>query len=98
MPLFVYKAIGDQLSNISQTDALVDRYCGDGANILYYRNTAGDHNTEIINGRVNAIAFLTSVLDGSYAAVYKAMGCTVKNVTVDLAPKMPNLAFAWNWT
>ncbi len=98
MPTFIYKAVNDELSKVAETDALVARYCGDGANIVYYRNSAGGHNTEMVNGRAAAVAFLTSVLDGSYALVYKALGCTTVNVTVDVAPsRMESLSYAWNW-
>ncbi|TAQ87220.1 hypothetical protein B7494_g4479 [Chlorociboria aeruginascens] len=82
MPLFVYKAIQDELSPVADTDALVERYCAVGANILYQRNTVGGHLAEYINGEESALAFLSAVLDGSYAAKYPATGCTVRNVTV----------------
>jgi Secretory lipase len=89
MPVFVYKAVHDQLSKVADTDALVARFCGVGANILYHRNTAGGHNQELANGRQRAFAWLRSVLDGSYDQVYSAMGCTVVNVTYDLTPNVP---------
>lgn len=34
IPIFVYKPIHDELSPIADADALVDRYCGVGVNIL----------------------------------------------------------------
>lgn len=77
-PLFVYKAIGDDVSPIHDTDILVDRYCGVGATIDYQRNTVGNHQTESPNGKPAALAFLTSVLAGTYSA----SGCTITNVTV----------------
>jgi hypothetical protein len=78
MPLFVYKAIEDELSPIADTDALVARYCGVGASIQYQRNTVGGHAAEFQNGDASAFAFLVSVLDGTYTAT----GCTTKNVTI----------------
>jgi hypothetical protein len=33
MPVFVYKAIQDEFSPVADTDTLVERYCGVGANI-----------------------------------------------------------------
>lgn len=32
MPIFAYKAIGDEISVIEDTDALVDKYCNSKAN------------------------------------------------------------------
>lgn len=89
MPVFVYKAVHDELSKVDDTDALVDRFCKVGANILYHRNTAGGHNEELVNGRQRAFAWLSSVLDGSYGEVYSTMGCTVVNVTYNIAPYVP---------
>ncbi|KAK0714734.1 secretory lipase-domain-containing protein [Lasiosphaeris hirsuta] len=91
MPLFVYKAVYDELSKVADTDALVNRFCGVGANILYHRNLAGGHNEELVNGRQRAFAWLSSVLDGSYDQVYSTMGCTILNVSYNLAPYVP-----WN--
>jgi hypothetical protein len=47
MPVFLYKAIDDEMSPANETDALVDSYCKQGANILYHRNILGGHNQEL---------------------------------------------------
>lgn len=60
------------------------RECAVGANILYQRNTAGAHSQEAVNGRPSALAWLNSVLGGTYADDYPASGCTTKIVTIDL--------------
>ncbi|KAK4110254.1 LIP-domain-containing protein [Canariomyces notabilis] len=86
MPVFIYNAVHDELSDIKEVDELVDRFCGVGANILYHRNLAGTHHQEIVNGRQRAFAWLRSVLDGSYDQLYSSMGCTIQNVTYNLAP------------
>ena len=86
MPVFIYNAINDELSDIREVDELVDRFCGVGANILYHRNTVGTHTQELVNGRQRAFAWLRSVLDGSYDQLYSSMGCTIQNVTYNLAP------------
>jgi hypothetical protein len=78
MPLFVYKAIEDELSPIADTDALVARYCGVGATIQYQRNDVGGHGAEFQNGEASAFAFLVSVLEGTYTAT----GCSTQNVTI----------------
>ena len=82
MPLFVYKAIADELCPTVDTDILVDRYCAVGANILYERNTIGGHLAELYNGDGRAFEWLSSVLDGTYGSMYSATGCTIRNVTV----------------
>ena len=81
MPLYIYKAIGDEISPVADTDALVERYCAVGANILYQRNTVGGHVTEGSNGAPANLAFLKAVLGGTYAAEYQTRGCTIQNVT-----------------
>jgi hypothetical protein len=50
MPMFVYKAIADEMSAASETDALVDNFCKQGANILYQRNDVGGDNEELWQG------------------------------------------------
>lgn len=83
MPLFVYHAIGDELTSIEATDRLVDQYCADGANILYQRNTVGDHNSEAVNGMPRSIAFAMQAFAGQLGSTFPAQGCRVENVTVD---------------
>lgn len=78
MPVFAYKAIGDEVSPVADTDKLVDRYCGVGATILYQRNTVGSHVTEAGNGDARAVQFLTSIFDGKFTQT----GCVISNVTV----------------
>lgn len=58
--------------------------CAVGANILYQRNTVGAHSSEAVNGRPSALAWLSSVLGGTYAEDYPASGCTTEIVTIDL--------------
>lgn len=84
MPVFAYKAIADEISVVADTDALVNRYCGVDANILYQRNTVGGHVAEAFNGGPRALAFLSAVLSGTYGQLYQTMGCTIQNVTVEL--------------
>jgi hypothetical protein len=84
MPLFIYKAIEDELSAVDATDALVAKYCALGVNILYQRNKVGGHIAEITNGDARAFAWLSSALDGTYSTRYSAQGCTTQNVTVNV--------------
>jgi hypothetical protein len=82
MPVFAYKAINDEQSPVAETDVLVERYCGIGANILYQRNTVGGHLAEDINAHDDALAFVTAVLNGTYSELYNTTGCTIQNVTI----------------
>ncbi|PYH94524.1 LIP-domain-containing protein [Aspergillus ellipticus CBS 707.79] len=83
-PLFFYKAIHDEVSPIADTDKLVKKYCGVGANILYERNTVGGHSAEQVNSDARAWKWLISVLGGTYEAEYQTIGCTIKNVTLNV--------------
>jgi hypothetical protein len=85
MPLFLYKAIADEVSPIRSTDALVGAYCDKGTRILYQRNTAGEHLSEELNGDSRALAWLDCVLDGKGCRVDLRQHCIVQNVTVDVS-------------
>lgn len=82
MPTFVYKAIHDQFNTVNDTDTLVERYCGVGADIWYQRNEVGGHIAEIVNGRGRALSWLKSVFESKYEKPKD--GCTVENVVVNI--------------
>lgn len=82
MPTFFYKAIADEIAPTRETDARVDKYCQQGAKILYERNEIGDHETELQNGHTRALDWLSSVYHGTYAEFYDAGGCIIRNVSV----------------
>lgn len=84
MPVFLYKAIGDEFSNVNDTDALVGKFCEVGANILYQRNTVGGHIDEISNGAPRALDWLIEVIEGATEPKQPAVGCVVENVTVNV--------------
>ncbi len=84
MPLYVYKAIKDEISPVADTDALVERFCGIGVNILYERNTVGGHSAEGTNGAFAAFGWINSIFGGTYNTTYPTLGCTVRNVTVNI--------------
>lgn len=81
-PLFVYHAVEDQVAPVKEADVLVEKYCSRDANILYQRNSVGQHVEEVTNGKSRAVAWLSSVFDGSHKATYPSNGCTVQNVTI----------------
>ncbi|CAG7554324.1 unnamed protein product [Fusarium equiseti] len=80
-PIFAYQGIKDEISPIEDTDKLIERYCAVGANILYQRNTVGDHVANFVVSAPTAIQWLMTVLAGQYAQTYKIEGCTIQNVT-----------------
>ncbi|KAF5021620.1 hypothetical protein F66182_6320 [Fusarium sp. NRRL 66182] len=80
-PIFAYQAVGDEISPIADTDALIERYCAVGANILYERNSVGTHSEEFVSSAAAAIQWLAAVLTGQYATAYETEGCTIRNVT-----------------
>jgi hypothetical protein len=80
-PLFIYKAIHDEVTPVNQTDDYVHRSCSLGVNILYERNTVGGHEDEFVNGEGRALAWLETVLDGSYEQ-HPISGCEIRNVSV----------------
>lgn len=83
-PIYAYKAINDEVSPVADTDALVERYCGVGVNILYERNTIGGHSAESVNGHASALKFISSILSGSYDQLYQTSGCTIRDVTINI--------------
>lgn len=84
VPLFIYKAIDDEVTPIAGTDELVERYCTYGANIWYQRNTVGGHLPEVANGKARTKQFLQDVLEVNYTHE----GCTVEDVTVNVAEEV----------
>ena len=78
-PLFLYKAIQDQVSPIADVDALVASYCSVAATVQFQRNTLGDHVTEISAGGPGAVNFLIKVLEQGY----QPSGCQITNVSLN---------------
>jgi hypothetical protein len=79
-PLFIYQAIPDEVTKISDTDALVKRYCAVGANILYERNSVGSHFEESTNSYGAAVQWLSDLFNGQYAT-NKTENCATRDVT-----------------
>lgn len=80
MPLLMYKAINDEVTPIDSTDALADRYCIVGVNIIYERNKIGGHVAEETNGDERALEWLSQVLSDTYDHT----GCTIKDVVLNV--------------
>ncbi len=80
MPIYAYKAVGDEISPVKDTDALIESLCARGANIQYVRDHVGEHATEQIAGAADALRFLSDRFDGVPAPV----GCNVTDVAFDV--------------
>ncbi|KAI5268793.1 secretory lipase-like protein 1 precursor [Aureobasidium subglaciale] len=81
MPLFIYKAVADEVSPVADTDALVKQLCSQGARIQYTRDLVGEHVTEAITGSGDALNFIKARFNGVPAAT----GCKTNTVITDLA-------------
>ncbi|KAI1359353.1 LIP-domain-containing protein [Xylaria arbuscula] len=82
MPLFLYKAIGDQYCPISRTDKLASRFCNEGVEVTFERNTVGGHVAEIGNAKPRVFKWLESIFEETYRA--PAGGCSIRDVTIDI--------------
>ncbi|KAI0910127.1 LIP-domain-containing protein [Ustulina deusta] len=82
MPLFLYKAIGDQYCPISRTDALASRFCDAGVELTFERNTVGGHVAEIGNAKPRVFEWLGSIFKETYQT--PAGGCSIRDVTVNI--------------
>ncbi|KAK4498433.1 hypothetical protein PRZ48_011091 [Zasmidium cellare] len=78
MPLFVYKAVGDEVSPSVDTDNLVKALCSKGASIEYHKDVVGEHITEAVTGSANALAWISDRLDGKAASE----GCSTEVVAL----------------
>lgn len=74
MPLYIYKSVDDQVSPIADTDALVKKYCSQGAQIQLVRDSRAGHIMAMGTGADGALSFLKDRLDGIPAP----QGCTTE--------------------
>ena len=81
-PQFLYATIADEISPIEWTEALVQRWCECGAEVLLERNSVGGHLAEMTNGQGRALEWLEDAFDGRLENGGRGGGCTVRNVTV----------------
>ncbi|PGH10596.1 hypothetical protein AJ79_05419 [Helicocarpus griseus UAMH5409] len=80
MPLYVYKAVADEIAPVENTDELVQKYCSNGATVEYYRNLVGTHFTEVITGSVNALGWISDRLAG--VTVSNKGSCNTEDVAI----------------
>lgn len=75
IPMFVYKSIADEISPVAETDALVEKYCVDGASIQYQRDQNSDHESLAIIAAPKALQWLKETMHGK-----PRHGCSTKTV------------------
>lgn len=78
IPLFIYKAVADEVSPSKDTDSLVTTLCSKGASIEYHKDVIGEHITEAITGSANALAWISDRLEGKATIT----GCTTEVVAL----------------
>lgn len=82
VPMFIYKAIEDEVAPVEEVDDLVGRWCAlGGVEVRYERNRVGNHETEYVNGADRARLFLERVFEGMDGSVWERV-CSLQDVTV----------------
>ncbi|MFE3441578.1 lipase family protein [Nocardia sp. NPDC059180] len=88
-PLYVYNAVDDELSTITSTDQLIDRYCAAGTSVTYRRDivpsVVSPHTFEWGLGAPAAFAWLKD-----RAAGQPQSGCDIQTVTTPVTPDALN--------
>ncbi|KAI1170212.1 LIP-domain-containing protein [Nemania sp. FL0916] len=82
MPMFLYKAVGDEFCPISRTEELVSRFCDASVELTFERNTVGGHVSEIGNAKPRVFEWLAGIFDETYRT--PPGGWSVRDVTVDV--------------
>lgn len=92
IPLYWYKSALDEVSPVGDSDAVVEQYCSNGANIEYIRDIASEHGSYAVIGAPKALYWLKNIMDGGKAR----SGCSKRTVlsslidiaTLDIVPKV----------
>ncbi|WP_158887397.1 lipase family protein [Amycolatopsis anabasis] len=79
-PIFVYHSVNDELVPIEDTDAVVRKFCADGARIQYQRDILSEHIALVATGAPDALNWLKDRLSGKPAE----SGCGTKTVASSL--------------
>lgn len=83
IPLFIYKAIHDEVSPIADTDALVKNFCVGGTPVTYHRDEFSEHLTLYITSGPDALMWLRDRFNG----VPVSKECSTENVFTSLESK-----------
>lgn len=81
MPMYIYKAVGDEVSPVEDTNYVVEALCGQGAIIEYKKNLVGEHSTEDILGSGGALAWIEDRLAGEAVTL---TSCTTNEVLISV--------------
>jgi hypothetical protein len=73
-PLFVYHSVLDELIPVAGPDALVAKYCNEGATVFYQRDVSGEHIAYAATGGVEAFTYLAA----RFAGVRPPTNCRVR--------------------
>ncbi|KAL1891097.1 hypothetical protein Sste5346_007923 [Sporothrix stenoceras] len=68
LPLFVYKAVKDEVSPIADTDDLITAYCAAGTTVEYIRDQSSTHGGLSLIGAPMALAWLIDRMNGKAAS------------------------------
>jgi Secretory lipase len=79
-PLFVYQSTNDELIPHADVDAVVAKYCGEGAQVTYRRDVLSEHIALVVTGAPDALNWLNDRLSGTAAAA----GCHTTTVASSL--------------
>jgi hypothetical protein len=79
-PLFVYQSVHDELIPPADVDAVVQRYCAQGATVTYQRDILSEHIALVVTGAPDALNWLSARLAGTPTAG----GCHTSTVATSL--------------
>ncbi|KAL2822804.1 secretory lipase-domain-containing protein [Aspergillus cavernicola] len=88
IPLFIYKAVNDEISPVNDTDDLYNTYCSNGASVEYVRDLLSEHALLTITGGPDAFMWLADRMSG----VPVKKGCTRNTQLTGLADPRAILA------
>lgn len=74
-PLYVYKAVGDEISPVGDTDGLVDAYCAGGATVQYERVHLAEHALLAVSWAPRALDWIDAVMSGRSTAGFGHRSC-----------------------
>lgn len=80
IPLYWYKSVLDEVSPVRDSDAVIEKYCANGASIEYVRDIASEHGNYAIIGAAKAFSWLKNIMDGGKAQ----QACSKKTVISSL--------------
>ncbi|KAE8344869.1 hypothetical protein BDV24DRAFT_160171 [Aspergillus arachidicola] len=88
IPLLVYKSVGDEISPVNDTDALVETYCNGGASVEYKRDELSEHASLEITGSADGLLWLMDRMNNKPVQ----QGCTKSTAVTGLADPKALLA------